>query len=265
VSAELRQNRPLIVAASLGSGALGLLPVPLVNDLSIGVLRALLVQRLASSRSLELSSHAALVVAGELSPSLARLATAAALSVGLRLAWRRLGRSLLLLLRFDDVGQTFLLGTFFDYYCLQHHPGGPIDPQRAAAIHRAIDAAATRARIQLVSAVISRAWSELTRAGSALPGGLWALCTALLVGQRHEPPPLAEVAEVAAGAEAAAAESFLARVTTAVERELSSADDRVLDTLCQAFDQAWASAGGCEAAMAPRHHFPSGSSKESCR
>lgn len=228
----LRESRTLIMAASLGTGVVGLVPLPLVNDLGIGALRALLLQRLADRRGVALSAHAALVAAGELAPSAERLAVTAVLSLGLRLAMRRLGRALLLLLRLDDAGQTFLLGTCFDHYCLSHHPGGPVDARRAAAIHAAVDVAVTRARIQLASALVTRAWTELSRAGRAVPRTFWAACTALLQGEQERARQQAEpVTEEARG--------FLDGISAAAGRELDAAGDQTLSALCQAFDDAW--------------------------
>jgi hypothetical protein len=232
----LRESRSLIMAASLGTGVVGLVPLPLVNDLGIGALRALLLQRLADRRGVALSAHAALIAAGELAPSPERLAVTAVLSLGLRLAMRRLGRALLLLLRLDDAGQTFLLGTCFDHYCLSHHPGGPVDARRAAAIHAAVDVAVTRARIQLASALVTRAWTELSRAGRAVPRTFWAACTALLQGEQeraqHQTQQQAEpVTEEARG--------FLDGISAAAGRELDAAGDQTLSALCQAFDDAW--------------------------
>jgi len=230
--AALRESRPLIMAASLGTGVIGLVPLPLVNDLGIGAVRALLLQRLADQRGVALCAHAALVAAGELAPSPQRLAVTALLSLGLRLALRRLSRALLLLLRLDDVGRTFLLGTCFDHYCLQHHRGGLIDTPRAAAFNAAVDAALTRARIQLASALVTRVWTELSRAGRAVPGTFWAACTALLQGEQGSPgEPSAPASEES--------RRFLDRIAAAAGRELDAAGDLTLTTLCQAFDDAW--------------------------
>lgn len=220
--AARQDHRPLIVGASLATGVVGLVPVPLANDLAIGALRALLVRRLAGLHGLELSTHAALLVAGQIQPSQGRLALSAVLSLGLRLAWRRASRALLILLRLDDVGQTFLLGTFFDRYCLRHHPGGPIDAGRADEVRLTIQAASTRARRQLLSALFGRVLDDLWRAGGALPGTLWAYV-------------------VAGGEPATEPASFLARLADRIERELSAVGESTDAALKEAFDRAWAS------------------------
>jgi hypothetical protein len=239
--AALQENRRLIIALSVLTGALGLIPVPLVGDLGIDLVRAALLRRLARRRKLELSRHAALIICGVQQVSVGRLAVSTALLVAMRYAWRRLTRTLLVLLRFDDMGRTFLLATIFDYYCLRHHWGGgavrtlphggeEISLERAEAVRRALVATSSGVRDRVFSALFQRVFSDVVRAGTFVPRTLWTMAASALRDER------AEVAERVVEEDL---EGFFARITRAVERELSAAGQDVLASLCGGFDAAW--------------------------
>jgi hypothetical protein len=227
----LRENRRLIIALSVLTGALGLVPVPLVGDLGIDLVRVALLRRLARRRKLELSRHAALVLCGVQQVSVGRLAISTALIVAMRYAWRRLTRTLLVLLRFDDMGRTFLLATIFDYYCVRHHRGAEISVERAEVVRRAIAAASSGVRDHVFSALFQRVFGDLVRAGMFLPRTLWTMATSALRDEKAE-----EVERVVEED----LEGFFGRVTRLVEQELSAAGQDVLSSLCGGFDAAWA-------------------------
>lgn len=236
---EPGDHRRLVVALSLASGVVGLAPVPLVGDLAIGLVRTYLVRSLARRRGVGLSTERAMIVAGQTDPSLTRLGATTALILGLRLAWSHVTRLVLWLLRFDDVARTFLVGTFFDHYCLQHHPGGEISARRASQLQRAIARACSTAREHLVSALFRTAVDRTVRAGTFVPRTLWRLFTAALsqdargeVERTVEDDP----------------DGFLARVTAAVEAELQAAGEVTQRALCDAFDRAWEQLGPAAAA-----------------
>ena len=250
----LRESRRLIIALSVLAGALGLIPVPLVGDLGIDLVRVALLRRLARRRKLELSRHAALILCGVQQVSVGRLAISTALIVAMRYAWRRVTRTLLVLLRFDDMGRTFLLATIFDYYCVRHHTGGPsgftplggsgpgpfgaapetaaeISVERAEAVRRAITTASSGVRDHVFSALFQRVFSDLVRAGMFLPRTLWVMATSALRDEKAEAVERVVEEDL---------EGFFGRVTRLVEQELSAAGQDVLSSLCGGFDAAWA-------------------------
>lgn len=244
----LAENRRLVVGVALAAGAVGLAPLPLVGDLAIGLLRTSLVLRLARRRELELTREAAGVVAGWLHASSApRLAAVTAVVAGLRLASGRFGRTLLVLFRFDDVGRTFLLGTYFDYYCLRYRPRGEVSISlaRAEVIRRVIQLACATARPHLVSALFRKTVSDLVRAGTFVPRTVWNM--ALSVIEDRDSPALERVVEQDAG-------GFFAAVTRLVERELDATGEVTLGALCTAFDEAWAETGPSETPAAAIAH-----------
>jgi hypothetical protein len=225
-------GRKLVIAVSVLSGVLGLVPVPLVGDLAIDLSRTFLLRRLARRRRLELSAHGALVVCGIAEVSVGRLAVSTALVLAMRLAWRRLTRALFFLLRFDDMARTFLLGTLFDHYCARHHEGeAAISLDQAERLRRAIAAASDGARSQVLSTLFQRVFSDLLRAGVALPRALWSLAASVLRDDKSDRIERVVDEDL---------EGFFSRVTHLVEQELAAAGQASIQALCQAFDQAWA-------------------------
>ncbi len=259
--AALKENRRLLVTASFLSGALGLIPVPLVGDLGIDLLRAGLLRHLARRRGTSLTRHTALILIGADRTSVGRLALSAGVVLGARLLWKRLTRTLLVLLRFDDMGRTFTLGTVFDYYCITRRPGEELSVEQAEAVHRALVVAAREARPQLAAAIFRRAVGELVTAGTSVPRALWRLLGDLLGDERRgggregSPPSGRDQQDERRGGgregegsgERAVEEvveqdleGFFARLTHLVERELATAEETVLEALCASFDAAWA-------------------------
>jgi hypothetical protein len=225
-------GRKLVIAVAVLSGVLGLVPVPLVGDLAIDLARTFLLRRLARRRQLELSARGALVVCGIAEVSVGRLAISTALVLAMRLAWRRLTRALFFLLRFDDMARTFLLGTLFDHYCAHHHQEErEISLERAERLRRAIAAASDGAWAQVLSALFQRVFSDLVRAGVALPRALWSLASSVLRDDKSDRVERVIDEDL---------EGFFGRVTHLVEQELAAAGQATIQALCEAFDQAWA-------------------------
>jgi hypothetical protein len=230
----LGETRRLTVALSLTSGAVGLVPLPVLGDLGIRLVRSFLLLQLAKRRGIALTREEAMVIAGgvgESSPS--RIAALGALAVGLRMAWRRLTRTVLVLLRFDDVGRSFLLGTYFDYYLLAFRGDdaeSTLSLKEVEQVRRAINDACSTARQHLVSAMFRKSVSDLVRAGTYVPKTLWQMAASAM--EQRDEDQLEEVLDEEI-------DSFLRRVTQRVEQELSATGQVTLDALCLAFDKAW--------------------------
>jgi hypothetical protein len=237
--AALGENRRLLTAISLGSGVVGLIPIPLVGELATDLLRAFLVQRLGARRGVEISRRISLTLIGADRASLSRLALGASLALAARMLWRRLTRVLFVLLRFDDMGRTFLLGTTFDYYLVVHHPAAsdgatrpPLEEAQAAALQRAISAAASQARPEVMAALFRRVSGDLLRAGASLPRTMLSLLAKVLRRSETAPEEAERVVEEDL-------DGLFARATRLLDAELRALGHSVVLALCEAFDRAW--------------------------
>jgi hypothetical protein len=221
-------NRRLVVGVALVSGAVGLVPVPLVGDLLIDAIRASLLRALAERRGLELSRRAALVVVGATDPELGRTALAGLLTLLGRLVGRQLFRWLLVAVRFEDAAKTFVLGTLFDYAC-QTGRVEALDESQAARLRRALARAQARARIGVLAVAFQRATEDLFKLGAWLPRKLSSLMMALLEGRRAEVEETVELDS----------EGLFSRLRQALEHELQSTEQALLSNLCQSFEDSW--------------------------
>lgn len=146
-AAHLAVHRRTILFRSLLSGAAGLVPVPYLDDILSGQVRAGLVRRIAELRRVDVDRNAV----HELSqPSGGRVLNAASMGAiligGAKKVWRRVAASILVVRRADEAMQTFQIGTLFDHYCARHHVGLGLDGARARSLRDAMDQAIKQAR-----------------------------------------------------------------------------------------------------------------------
>lgn len=157
-TAHLFRHRRLILGRALLSGAAGLVPVPYLDDLLAGQVRAGLVRRLAELRRVDVDGNA---VAELATPTGSRVLHAAGLGAvllgGARRVWRRVAASILVVRRADEAMQTFQIGTLFDHYCARHHVGLGLDGGKARTLRDAMDQAIRHARGQALEDGFRRA------------------------------------------------------------------------------------------------------------
>jgi len=154
---HLAVHRRTILFRSLLSGAAGLVPVPYLDDILAGQVRAGLVKRLAELRRVDVDRNA---VAELSQPSGGRMLHAASVGAiligGAKRVWRRVAASILVVRRADEAMQTFQIGTLFDHYCARHHVGLGLDGTRARALRDAMDLAIRHARGQALEDAFQR-------------------------------------------------------------------------------------------------------------
>jgi len=152
---HLAQNRRLIVRRALLSSALGaLVPVPIMDEMVSGRVRAGLYMKLAASRQVDLSATSAEVLAaGKAGSTVRNLTLAAATLVALKLAWRKFFALLAAGRGAEDMATTFQVATLIDHYCAKLHVGGPISRTQAARLRALVLESVRRtSKIKLVAA-----------------------------------------------------------------------------------------------------------------
>lgn len=153
--AHLTQNRRLIVRRALLASALGgLVPVPIMDEVLSGRVRAGLYMKLATSRQVDLPPISAEVLAaGKTGSALRNLTFAAATLVALKLAWRKFFALLAAGRGAEDMAATFQVATLVDHYCARLHVGGPVSRSQAARLHAVVHESVSRnSKTKLVSA-----------------------------------------------------------------------------------------------------------------
>lgn len=234
---KLGEHRRFLLGTSLVTGAVGLLPVPLLPDVAISALRRALLSRIARERGVTLGhGNARRVVGEETSPFARWMAAAGTAAVG-RSALRRLSRSVLLVLRFEEMGRTFMLGTYFEVYLLRYHRGQTISEEQAELVGRAAAEAYAGAHVDLLAALFRHGAGNLWRVGTAVPATLLRMAGALLSGDGSD-AELAEETEVGPGA------GLVRRAVGWMEQELATTARVGVQSLVHGFDQAWTEVGG---------------------
>jgi len=152
---HLGQNRRLIVRRSLLASALGgLIPVPVMDDLVAGRVRAGLYMKLAATRQVDLPAPSAEILAEAKGGSALRNITiTAATLLALKLAWRKFFAMLAVGRGAEEMATVFQAATLFDHYGAKLHVGGAISRAQAVELRQAIHTSVGRtSKTKLVGA-----------------------------------------------------------------------------------------------------------------
>jgi hypothetical protein len=237
---HLKGNRTLIISRALVAGAAGLVPVPYIDDLLAGAVRAALIRRLAEIRRVDVDANAVDELAHPHGSRIMQAASFGAIALGAtRRVFRKVAASLLLVRRVDEAVQTFLLGSLFDHYCAKHHVGLGVDGKQAAMIRHAMDMAVKKTRGEALKRVFQQALKTSGTLVVKLPR------TALSVFSRRRGG-----SSLDDRLDAAAESAPVRRALAGVEAEMAAVEPSTLASLLSAFDLAWA------ALLAPKPESP---------
>jgi hypothetical protein len=242
---HLAKHRRLIVRWSLIAGAVGLVPLPIIDELVTGLARGRLLRRLADLRQVDLTRSAVLVLCEEPQSTMLRNATLAAFTLLLARYWRRMFPVVAVGRRVDEIVHTFQLATLFDHYCARHHVGAALKGAEAARVRGAIEAVQAGLHRDLAARVFARALGRAAASVRGLPrrlAGPW---------RGRAPRPLTgdeALDEVAAGLDQA---GLLRRAVRIVDEELGAAGHGYLAELVRRFDESYGQAGSQPASGTP--------------
>ena len=237
--AHLALHRGLIVRRALLSSAIrGFLPLPMVDDVLAGRVRAGLYAKLAAGRQVDLPpARAAILAQGEGQGAAAKLTFVAAAAVIARFA----GRKFLALVAAgrgaEEMAQTFASATLFDHYCAKLHVGGEITLADASRLRACLAAQGGEAALAPTLAAFREGSRVLGR--SLLEAPRWVSQRIAGLGERFvhsggNPDVLDAFPEQASGDTA-----WLDRAAHAVEEAMARAGNEHLTRLVRAFEERW--------------------------
>jgi len=233
---HLRTNRRLILSRALLSGAAGMLPLPYVDDLLAGSIRAALIRRIAEIRQVDVDANAVDALAHPYSNRILNAASLGAIAIGgTRRVMRKLAVSFLLVRRVDESVQTFQLGTLFDHYCAKQHVGPGLDGNRALMLRQSMEHAIRQARSEAITRAFKKGLRSLGALTMSMPRNALSLWSRL----RGGPIRADKVDTFDDRLEVAASSSLMKRAVSSVENEVQSLERGYFEALLDTFDAAW--------------------------
>jgi hypothetical protein len=234
---HLRPNRELILGRAIVAGAVGLIPVPYLDDLLATRVRRTLVRRLAEIRGLDLDDEAVQVLAAPTGSRILGAATVGTLALGpTRRLFRTLSFSFNVLRRVDEAVDTFLVTTLFDHYAAKHHVGLGLDGEGAERLRRVIDKSVGQVRGDALRGAFKRALRSSAAFLLAAPRGAIAL---LSRKKKVDAAAANEDAQVEAEVNEAAHSPMVRRALERVEAEMVALEKSHLEGLLERFDEHW--------------------------
>ncbi len=225
-TAHLGVNRNLILTRSVLSGIVGMVPVPYIDELLAGAVRAQLIRKLAAIRQVDVDENAVHALSEPAGSRVLGAAGIGALAVGAaQPRWRkmmgRVGTSLLVIRRVDEAVESFQIATLFDHYCARMHVGPGLDGHSGVLVRHAIELASKSARSDLLRGAFSRGFGRLSSLGRRLPKIAWSRLRGANV--------------------TAAAEPLANEAAELIDKEVGAVEESYLSSLLSRFDLAWAS------------------------
>ena len=242
-------HRRMAVGRALAAAAVGLIPLPFLDDLALEAVLGGAFRRIAADHHVDLDERAVknLIHGRSKAGSWVDLSAGA---VAARLAtkgWQRVLLALTAVRRARAAAKTFARLTLFDHYCARHHTGLGLDGPRALALMDTIGQALAETpgnvafepfRKGALAGARTVAKAPLELADRASGGRLRKL---LGKGDGEDVPVAEAVEEVDQLVEAqlATKDGVLARAAAAVELQLSAEVNPYLDQAIERFDELW--------------------------
>ena len=239
--AHLALHRGLIVRRALLASAIrGFLPVPVVDDVLAGRVRAGLYTKLATGRQVDLPPTSAAVLAlAKDQGAFAKLTLVTAAAVIAKFAGRKFLALLAAGRSAEEMALTFYRATLFDHYCAKLHVGGQITPERAGRLRACLAVKASDISLGPVLAAFREGSHILGR--SLLEAPRWVSQRIAVLGERFvhsggNPDVLDAFPERASDETA-----WLDRAAHAVEEAMAQAGNEHLSRIVHAFEERWQS------------------------
>jgi len=241
--AHLKTHRGLIIRRALLSTLFGAaLPVPVVDDLIAGRLRAGLFAKLASNRGVGLGRGAADTLAEAPGTSTLRNITlTAATLIAMKRAWRKFFALLAAGRGAEEAANTYQTALLFDHYCARMHVGAELTSEQASLLRQALHSAVKSTRQDTLIAIFREGTRVLGRSLLQAPG--WARGRLNELAQRwviyRGNPEAAPDDAPLSDSPDNAQNQWLERASRAVESRIETLGNDYMDVLIYRFDKLW--------------------------
>jgi hypothetical protein len=244
---HLSLHRRMIVARSIVAGAVGLVPVPFLDDWLAATVKRGTIRRIAEARRVDVDEGAVRAVAEGIvpPPSWKQLLGSTAVTAFMNRAMRRVMLVWGITKRAEDSRKSFAVATLFDHYCTRLHVGAAIDEAAGRRVRAAIDQAIRSEPPGISSRVFKKA---IVGSGRAILRAPLKAVDGLTGGRLRKLLGRGETDEAEARAEEVVDEAIvevtqeggpLMRAVRSVEAELSHAGAGWLDELIVGFEAAY--------------------------
>jgi hypothetical protein len=237
--AHLALHRGLIVRRALLSSAIrAFLPVPMVDDVLAGRVRAGLYTKVAAGRQVDLPPASAAVLAdAKEEGAAAKLSFVAAAAVIAKFAGRKFLALVAASRGAEEMAKNFTSATLFDHYCAKLHVGGEIPLAEANRLRACLAVTGQGASLGPTLAAFRKGSRVLGH--SLLEAPRWISQRMTILGERFvhsggNPDVLDAFPENASGEDA-----WLDRAARAVEEAMAQAGNEHLTRLVRAFEERW--------------------------
>lgn len=238
---HLDENRRMIIARSLVAGAVGAIPIPIVEEWLSATVQRGTIKRIAERHQVDLDDGALRAIADGPArpPEWTEIVGGGVAWRILSRTWRRFVIAVVAARRAQAASRAFTVATLFDHYCARLHTGLGLDGVAGAEIRALIDQAMEQTEGGLgrtlfrrgLLAAARRAVQTPMRLANSLSGG----ALRRLLGSGEEQVAAAEV-EDAIERQLEDEEGFLARAVSAVELQLAADSLPYLDELIASFE-----------------------------
>ncbi len=237
--AHLARHRGLIVRRALLASAIrGLLPVPMLDDVLAGRVRAGLYAKLASGWQVDVRPEPTAILANARGQGMAsKLTLAAAAAVIARFAGRKFLALAVAGRGAEEMAMLFHDAALFDHYCAKLHVGGEISTDQAKRLRACL--AVGKGDVSLAPTLAAFAEGSRILGRTVMEAPRWLAQRIAALGERFvrsggNPDVLDAFPEQASDDDA-----WLDRAARAVEEALARAGNDHLERMIRGFEERW--------------------------
>lgn len=243
---HLAEHRRLIIGRSLVAALAGAVPIPLLDERLLYVILRGTVRKLAQGHQIDVDDEAAkhIIFGKAQPPDLGVLASSMVVFRAMARSFRKVMIAYMAARRAQAATHYFTTATLFDHYCARLHVGLGIDSEMGEALRQTMDRAIAETQGGLGRDLFRRGVTAAIKASVRAPLELANIVSRgavdrLLSSSDPDAVVVGEELDVVLERELVSQSSFIARVATAIELQLSVEANPYLDQLVDNFERMW--------------------------